>query len=310
MERQMKRTAGAALLAIFAFPAVAAEPEQMPGPAAGAEFFYSSDSDGTEVIRAAIDFDLRNDGQNRYLGLRVEEAWYRPGGTLSETRERIFLRVADTLGKWRWRARVGTDGDTVIGAVSINDEARFRKELFVERDIVETRQGLDRGIYATFAGAAIDLPADDRNVFTALAGVQTFTGSNTRLHLRSNYIHVVKPAWGLSAQLRGRYFRSSEPGEFDYYSPRWYAEMLPVLQMRRFVGGWELVGAGGIGMQRDSRSDWRQSRYLHARFRSPEASASWSVHGSITYTNTPSLTASADVGYSYFQSNLGVSRRF
>ncbi len=197
----------------------------------------------------------------------------------------------------------------MVGGLSLNDEARFRKEFFVERDIVETRQGLDLGLYSTFAGAAVDLPVNDRNVFTALAGVQAFTGDNVRLHLRANYIHVVKPKLGLSAQLRGRYFRSSDPGEYDYYSPRWYAEALPLVQMRRFVGGWELLGAAGLGVQRDSASDWRASRYAHARFRSPRA-GSWSVNGAFTYTNTPSITGTPRSGYSYVQGTLGVSKRF
>jgi len=287
-----------------------AERERAAGHAVGTELFYSSDSDGTEVARAALDGDLRFVSQNEYLGIRVERAWYNPSDRGWESRDRVFLRAADRLGDWQARARIGTDGDTVIGAVSINDEAPIRKEFFVERDIIETAQGLDLGLYSTFLGAAVDLPADERNVITALAGVQTFTGDNVRLHLRGSYIHVLRPEWGLSAQLRGRYFHSSDPGEFDYYSPRWYAELLPVLQLRRFLGGWEVVGAGGIGMQRDSESDWRSSRYLHARFRSPLNSSAWAAFGAFTYTNTPSVTATSDSGYSYVQFNLGVSRRF
>ena len=305
----MKGTVALSLATVLAVPAAAAEPAPPSQQAAGFEFFYSSDSDHTEIVRTAIDFDLRHHGEDRYFGVRLEKAWYDPAGTGSETRERLFVRVADTFGNWQWRARVGTDGNSIIGAASINDRADFRKELFIERDVVETRQGLDRGIYSTFAGAAIDLPADDRNVFTALVGLQAFTGDNTRVHVRSTYIHVVRPEWGLSVQLRGRYFRSSDPGEFDYYSPRWYAEILPVVQLRRFVGGWELRGAGGIGMQRDSASDWRQSRYFSARFRSPSGSG-WALQGDLTYTNTPSVTAVANQGYSYMQASLGLSRRF
>lgn len=278
-------------------------------PAVGSEVFYSSDSDGTEVARAALDLGLSDAGDTRSIGVRVERARYNPGDRGWESRDRIFLRGAEKLGNWQLRARVGTDGDSVIGGLSLNDESKFRKEVFVERDIVETRQGLDRGLYSTFAGAAVDLPVDDRNVFTALAGAQAFTGDNVRLHLRASYIHVVKPKLGLSAQLRGRYFRSSDPGEYDYYSPRWYAEALPVVQMRRFVRGWELLGAAGLGVQRDSGSDWRGSRYAHARFRSPRGSH-WSLNGAVTYTNTPSITGTPRSGYSYVQATLGVSRRF
>ncbi len=288
--------------------AVKAEPPRRP--AAGGEFFYSSDSDETEVVRSALNFDLANFSENRYLGLSLEKASYNPNDSGWQSRERIFLRAAEEIGGWQLRARVGTDGDTVIGAISANDETRFRKEVFVERDIVETQQGLKRGIYSTFAGAAIDLPVDERNSFTTLAGLQAFTGSNFRAHLRGSYIHVLRPELGLSAQLRARYFHSSHPGEFDYYSPRRYAEVLPVVQVRRFVGGWELLGAGGLGAQRDSNTEWRSSRYAHGRFRSPRGSSPWAVNGAITYTNTPSATSSSRSGYSYIQFLLGASRRF
>lgn len=297
-----------ALVHIIALVGAAASADAAAKPWAGTELFYSSDSDGTEVVRAAADFDLRDaEEEERYIGVRVERAWYHPAQGGDEARERLFLRAGDSLGDWQWQARVGTDGDSVIGAISAHDDGPFRKEFFIERDIVETRQGLEREIYATFAGAAVDLPINDRNVVTALAGVQTFTGDNTRLHLRGNYIHVVKPEAGLSVQLRGRWFRSSDPGEFDYYSPRWYAEILPVAQVRRFVGGWELVGAAGLGVQRDASSDWRQSRYVHARFRSPKRGA-WRANGRFTYTNTPSVSAGSDAGYSYVQFTLGLSR--
>jgi hypothetical protein len=292
-----------------AAPPEAEKAEPRLPPAVATDIFYSSDSDGTEVARAALGLGLGSPEDTRSIGVRVERARYNPAGRGWESRDRIFLRGAEKLGDWQLRARVGTDGDSLIGGLSLNDEAKFRKEFFVERDIVETRQGLDRGLYSTFAGAALDLPVDDRNVFTALAGVQSFTGDNVRLHLRTSYIHVVKPKLGLSAQLRGRYFRSSDPGEFDYYSPRWYAEVLPVAQMRRFVGGWELLGAAGVGVQRDSGSDWRASRYAHARFASPRGS-DWSLNGAVTYTNTPSITGSPRSGYSYVQGTLGISKRF
>ncbi len=278
--------------------------------AVGGEFFYSSDSDGTEVARAAADYDVRAASADRYLGVRVERAWYNPNARGWEKRDRIYLRAADRFGDWQLRARVGTDGHTVVGSVSLNDGARLRKEFFAERDIVETPQGLDRGIYSTFAGATVDVPIDERNVFTALAGLQAFTGDNVRLHLRGSFVHVLRPQWGLSAQLRGRYFHSSDPAEFDYYSPRWYGEVLPVVQMRRFVSGWELVGAAGLGLQRDSSSNWRSSRYAHANFRNQVSSSDWWLTGDFTYTNTPSVSGTSNSGYSYVQFNAGMSRRF
>jgi hypothetical protein len=275
------------------------------GPAVGTDVFYSSDAEDTEVLKAGLNFDLRYAGPENYLGVRVERARFTPLGQHGKTMERGFVRVADSADKWKWNATVGTDGHTILGSAAIHDEARFRKEFFVEREIVETPIGLSRGIYYTFAGAALDLPANDRNVVSVFAGGQEFTGNNVRLHARATYVHVVKPEWGLSAQLRTRYFHSSAPGEYDYYSPRWYAEVLPVLQVRRFVGGWQLLGAAGYGAQRDSESKWRSSRYLNARITSPRFQKDWALTGAILYTNTP---VSTGFTYRYLQFNIGLTK--
>lgn len=276
------------------------------GQAAGFDAFYSSDADETEVMRLGLNLDLSRKSNEEYFGIAVEKARFNPGGNGWQSDERLYLRAADQAGKWNWNARIGSDGRTVLGSASIHDQAKNRKEFFLEREIVETRRGLSDGIYYTFAGAALDLPLDDRNVLTLIGGLQEFTGSNVRTHARANFVHVVEPSLGLSAQLRARYFRSSHPNEADYYSPRWFAEILPVVQVRRFYGGWQLLGAAGLGWQRDSDTEWRQSRYLHARFTSPSTQSGWHLNAGLTYTNTPSVSGA----YSYFQTIVGASKSF
>jgi hypothetical protein len=100
---------------------------------------------------------------------------------------------------------------------------------------------------------------------------------------------------------------STHPREFDYFSPRWYAEVLPVLQMRRFVSGWQLLGALGYGAQRDSESKWRSSSYANARFTSPSFQKDWALTGNVTYTSTPVATGNT---YGYFQVNMGLVKAF
>ncbi len=277
------------------------------GPAIGADIFYSTDADETDVVKAGVNFDLRYAGPDERLGVRIERAHFAPNGQHGRTMDRAYVRAADRLGGWKWNATVGTDGHTVLGSAAIHDESRFRKELFVEREILETPQGLSRGLYYTFAGGAVDLPVDDRNVVTLVAGVQPFSGGNVRTHLRGTYVHVVKSQWGLSAQVRARYFHSSDPNQFDYFSPRWYAEVLPVVQLRRFVGGWQLLGAVGYGAQRDSTSKWRSSRLLNARVTSPRFRRDWAISAALLVTNTP---VSAGYTYGYTQFNVGVTKAF
>lgn len=275
--------------------------------AVGTDVFYSSDADDTEILKAGINFDLAYDGPEKHWGIRVERARFTPLGQHGKTMDRVYVRGANSVGGWKWAATVGTDGDTILGSASVHDERRFRKEFFVERDILETPQGLSRGLYYTFAGGALDLPASDRDTVTLFAGVQPFTGGNVRTHLRATYVHVVKPDWGLSAQLRTRWFHSSDPGQYDYYSPRWYAEVLPVVQLRRFVGGWQLLGAAGYGAQRDSGSHWRSSRYFNARVTSPRFRKDWALNGSLVVSNTP---VSTGYTYRYTQVSVGLTKAF
>ncbi len=292
-------------LVLGACAMMAATPAAAQGPAAGIDVFYASDSDHTEVLKLATNVDWRWDGPERHQGIRLEKAWFKPVGRGGREMDRVYLRFADAAGRWKWSATAGTDGHTILGSAAAHNDARLRQEYFVEREIVETPIGLKRGIYYTFAGAALDLPVDDRDSFTTFAGLQKFTGDNLRTHLRAGYVHVLEPKWGLSVQLRTRYFHSSDPREYDYYSPRWYAELLPVVQMRRFVGGWQLLGAVGYGAQRDSESGWRSSRLLNARVTSPAFQKGWALNAAATYSNTP---VSSGLVYRYTQVTLGLTK--
>ena len=254
--------------------------------AGGVEVFASSDADGTSIVKAGVFADFMHADLEHYQGIKFEHARFAPFGRDAVDDERIYYRFADTGERWKWRGSLGTDGATWLGSASVFTEDARRQEYFIERDIVETPLGLQRGIYSTFAGAAFDLPLDARNIITALVGVQSFTGDNTRLHLRGRYIRVLDEDRGLSAQLRTRYFRSSDPREFDYYSPRWHAEAIPVLQLRRFRGGWMYQGAAGWGRQRDSDSHWRNARMLEASVTSPKT-RNWFFKTSVGYSNTP-----------------------
>lgn len=301
--------ASAALATALSCASVTHAQEDSSGPAVGTDLFYSTDSDETTVMRAAINLDLRNDGAAQRIGVRLENAWYEPFGSETEQRQRIFIQAGDVTGAWTWSARVGTDGDNIIGSASAFDNATYRKEFFIERDVVETPLGLERGIYSTFAGAAVDIPLDDRNVLTALAGLQEFTGDNERLHLRGNYIHVLKPELGLSAQLRGQYFHSTEPNELDYFSPRDFVQVLPVLQMRRFAGDWRLLALGGIGLQKSTGSQWKQANYAELSAQSP-IGANWTAGAELIYTNLPGASATVGSEYSYLQTRINIQRRF
>lgn len=254
-----------------AVPVVAQAQALPPNHAIGTDLTFSTDADETSVVRAGANLDWSYHGPDDYLGVRLERIAYRPSSEDRSIDHRLYLRAANEVSGWTYHAAVGTDGHTILGNASVNDASPMRKEFFLERDKVETPLGIARPIYFTFGGATVDVPLGRRTQLTLLGGLQDFTGRNLRKHVRANFIQVVKEDWGLSAQLRTRYFRNNVPFEYDYFSPRWYAEIVPVIQIRRFAGGWRYLAAGGWGVQKDSGSEWRQSRYVNLRVSSGAA---------------------------------------
>ena len=297
-------------LGLFAVPGLAQsddnEPSERAPAAATLDVFASTDADDTEIVRMGINFDWFRAADDRHRGIRLEKAWFTPLGQETTGFERVYLRYADKSGDRAWSAQIGTDGHTVLGSANIAVGQRRRKEVFVERDILETPRGVTEGLYYTFAGAALDVPLSPRDALVLVTGVQEFTGKNERLHLRGTYVHLVKEDWGLTAQLRGRYFRSTEPGEFDYFSPRSYVEVLPVIQMRRFSNGWRFLAAGGYGAQRTTGESWRSARYANVQA-SSRADRPLQLKASLLYSNTPVGNGAV---YDYLQGSLALTTLF
>jgi hypothetical protein len=285
-----------------------AQAHEGASPAAGVELFASIDSDDTDVVKLLGRGLIHADGPDRYLGVAVERVWFSPQGQHTRKDNRFYIDLADKAGdKWLWKARLGTDGHTWLG--SVNARAKdWSKEFFLEREIVETPRGVDEGVYYTFLGASVDLPASDRDVFTATAGVQEFTGKNERLHVRGSYVRVLDSKLGLSAQLRARYFHSTAPGEFDYYSPKDFVQVLPVLQMRRFTStGWMLLGAVGYGTQHSTGDSWQAARLADFRVESPRGARNSRLFAQVQYSNN-SLTGAGN--YDYVMGRFGLTAGF
>lgn len=285
---------------------VAAQDTKGPDQAAGFDIFGSSDADHFQVLKLGASYYPEYVSTEQYLGARFEHFDFSGNGHTG-TQERGYLNFADSIDDWKYNGTVGTDGRSILGSTSAITQGTFRQEYFVNRDLVETPMGLDRGLYFTFLGGSYDVPLDDRNTVTALVGAQVFSGKNYRLNLRSNYIYVAEPDWGLSLQLRTRYFWDSYPREFDYFSPRWYMEGVPTVQLRRFYDRWQFLAAVGWGLRRNNGSTWQSARLAQASIISPRFGSGWLVDASVLYSNQP---IAASYAYSYAQATLSLIKRF
>jgi len=276
------------------------------GPALDAQTFYSSDGAGFETFRQLAGFDFRYRDPEHYLGIATQRAHYEGPG-FDAGYNRVYLDYADSRDNgdgtnWKWNALLGSDGHAWLGNAEIFREHAdgSRDDVFLERDIVETREGTRRGIYYTLLGIAEDFTFTPRWSATGVVAAQDFSGDNTRAILKGRLVYVLSEDWGVSAQLRTRWFRDSHPYEYDYFSPRWYGEWIPTLQLRRFYSGNQFRIALGWGRQRASDRDWQATKLAEIGWTSPKRGA-WYAKIDAGYTNTPINTGYA---YSYRYINV------
>ncbi len=302
----MKRCMLTAALALAAVApaAMAQTPPDEGKQAVRTDVWVGSDADGNEARKLALGWDIEHRDIEHWWGVKVEHARF-SGRGWHDGQDRLFLSGAGDAGSlWQWEGDVGTNGDDLIGRASIHSRDAYRKEFFIERDVLETRNGVAQGWVQTFAGAGIDVPMGDRWSASGVAGVQDFdVGDNRRTHLRGNLVFAVAPEQGLSLQLRTRYYRNSEPREADYYSPRWYGEALGVVGWRRYVGGYQYTARAGLGRQRSAGDSSRRARMLEVGMETPRWKNAW-LRLDAGYTDTPVLTDTGTDSYSYRYTRL------
>lgn len=263
------------------------------------DLWVGSDADGNEARKLALGWDVDHRDIEHWWGVKVEHARF-SGRGWRDDQDRVFVSGAGDAGeRWRWDGDVGTNGDDLIGRASIHSLDAYRKEFFIERDVLETRNGVAQGWVQTFAGAGIDVPMGERWSASGVAGLQDFgVGDNLRTRLRGNVVFAVAPEQGLSLQLRTRYYRNSEPREADYYSPRWYGEALGVVGWRRHVGGYQYTARAGLGRQRSAGDTSKRARMLEVGVETPRWKDAW-LRLDAGYTDTPVLTDTGTDSYSY-----------
>jgi hypothetical protein len=261
--------------------------------------FASSDADGNDSFRSGLSYDLVRDGIDNRRGIKLEHAEASGEGWRYE-RARAYLRLAATADSgWKWRADIGTDGRSLLGNAALISERGLRRELFLERDIVETRLGVERSLYHSFLGGTVDIPLGSRLTTALVGGVQDFGGSNRRLHARAVVSGVLVEDWGLSTQLRLRYFDDSVAGELDYFAPGWYREALAGLSLRRFVNGYSGRLLLTTGRQQSAGSQSRRASLYELQFETPKRDG-WYLKLNAGYSNTP-ISSAYTYAYRYLR---------
>jgi hypothetical protein len=286
---------------VFLLAAALAASAARAEPALDTQTFYSSDKDGFRTFKLLAAIDFSHGDPDHYFGIAAQRARY-SGPGFGANYNRVYLNYASSRdngdgANWKWNTLLGGDGHTLLGNAEIYREqadGSRSHNVFTERDIIETRDGTRRGLYYTLLGLSEDFTLGARWSATGVLAGQHFTGGNTRPILKGRLGYLLVEDWGLSAQLRARWFHDSRPQQYDYFSPRWYGEWVPALQLRRFYGGHQFRAALGYGRQRSSGSDWTATRLAELSWTSPKRGQAWYAKVNLGYTNTP-----VNTGYAY-----------
>lgn len=258
-------------------PASAATTQAGQAQGIGEYYFVSHDSEGFNTNALAVEYLPAFRHGNDLTGARVTFRDYTQNDWRRQAQQVTFIkRNIDpaTANGWQLDAGLSTQGGhgtlTLDGSYHRPLAAKMGLDLFINRDWVETRTALDRGIDFTFFGAAIDQGIGERWTAVGVAGLQYFSDGNRREHYRAKVVFQPMPDSGLTLQLRYRtYHSTSTTVGAAYFNPTRYDETLLALGWRKRIAGWVLGTTAGAGMQHVNNDPGSNTRLLELLLDSP-----------------------------------------
>ncbi|MFC6519089.1 hypothetical protein ACFQAT_04155 [Undibacterium arcticum] len=244
---------------------------------AGAAFFISRDNEGFSTQRVAAEYlpafrhgDALTGG--RYTVHHFEQDdWARTAQQLT-----ILHRNVDpaTTNGWQLEAGLSRQGEhtlfTADGSYHAALAAQTSVEAFINRDWVETRNALDRGVHFTFVGAVLEQGLGPHLTVVGVAGYQDFSDGNHRNHGRIKLIVQPDLSLGLTLQARYRMYTSaSDDVGGAYFNPDRYDEAMLALGWRQRFRGWVGNLTAGLGQQRVGDAPHTPTRLLELGAQAP-----------------------------------------
>ena len=249
--------------------AVAAHAE----PAALGNIDVSSDTDGFHAARVRIGGLYPYGSYLDHFGVAIQTTRY--------SQSDWSRNAGGVVGLWRDQDRVTLAGiNAEAGVVQVaghtrgvgdvtwglRPETNTGVELIAAGDLVGTQKAIDRAIAYGFLAASVEHTFAERFTAIGLAGYQSFTDGNDRVHLRARLIWQAVPDYGVNVQLRWRQYESrKEDVDGAYFNPDRYRQWQAALGMRRRVGSWVWTGSLGAGRETINGTDTHPVRLAEIR---------------------------------------------
>lgn len=238
-----------------------AAPFDFPGAGGGIGYTGTRDSDGFVTQRARVGALVQQRSPYDFLGIAAGTEYFRQAdwsergysllGVLEKRDRETAAGVSAVAGVMHVESRDLLFADAVWNH---RYSTSTGSELMVQRDIVESRAGLQQGITQTYAAGTLEHAFTDRLTTIVLAGGQHFSDDNDRAHLRGWLIYTLLPEHGLSLQARARAYESSRQGSAFYFNPEHYQNGDVGLRWRGGVAGWRFHAVLAAGEEKIDRA--------------------------------------------------------
>lgn len=243
----------------------------------GGALFSSKDNEDFFTQRTAVEYLPRFTHGDALTGVRVtshrfeQNNWSRNGQQLT-----LMHRDIDpaTANGWQLESGLFRQGEHRLLTLDGNYRAPLAKdtavEFFINRDWVETAEGLNQGIHFTYAGGSLEQGIGSHVTLVGLLGHQRFSDDNYRNHGRVRLIVQPNLDLGLTLQARYRVYTSkSEDVGGAYFNPKQYDESLLMVGWRQRISGWMAHLTAGAGRQRVADDPSTPARLLEINLHSP-----------------------------------------
>lgn len=245
---QMSHSFPATLLATTLLLAASAAHSQAPAAQhVSTGIDASDDSDGFREYKPWAQYEAANS-----WGLRA--AWQHYSiNNWSTTGRSLYLTHRAQQGAWSSNGRVGLNRSAahshIVGAWDgmYQFTAQTAAGMSVERDVVNSQRGLERGLTATTAVAVLDHQLHPRLSLGLAAGSTWFSDDNRRDVLRSRWTFTLHEPQGWYAYAITRHYQNSKPYQGAYFAPERFREATLGLLWKKAVSDHLVISAKPTG---------------------------------------------------------------
>jgi hypothetical protein len=244
---------------------------------AGSALFLSQDNEGFSTQRLAPEYFPVFRHGDALTGVRYAMHHFEQGDWSRSARQLSILhRDVDPRSTAGWQLEAGFSRQAAHDLLTLDGSYRMALtnsrslELFINRDWIETRNALDKGIFFTFAGAAVEQTLGPHTTLVGVTGYQDFSDGNHRLHGRAKLIVQPNLDLGLTLQARYRmYVSASDDVGRAYFNPDRYDEGMLAIGWRHRLHGWMGNLIAGFGRQRVADAPHTPTRLLELTLEAP-----------------------------------------